>query len=71
MIEKLPKFGLAITNITGYENKVGTKVYNLAMSEKRAQTIRNYLVNKGFTAESIKAEVDEWKNYSDSCNSKE
>jgi OmpA-OmpF porin, OOP family len=73
MIEKLPKQGYATTNIsvTGYADRLGTKEYNLALSEKRAQTIRDYLVSKGIAANSIKAQAGEWKNYSDSCNSQD
>jgi OmpA-OmpF porin, OOP family len=71
LIEKLPKLGSTANkiNITGYADKLGTKEYNLALSEKRAQTIRTYLISKGIAAESIKAQAGEWKNHSDSCNS--
>jgi OmpA-OmpF porin, OOP family len=71
LIEKLPKLGSTANkiNITGYADKLGTKEYNLALSEKRAQTIRTYLMSKGIAAESIKAQAGEWKNHSDSCNS--
>jgi OmpA-OmpF porin, OOP family len=73
MIEKLPKLSSPTTkiNITGYADKLGTKEYNLALSEKRAQTIRNYLVSKGIASESIRSQAGEWKNHSDSCNSKD
>jgi OmpA-OmpF porin, OOP family len=73
MIEKLPKLSSTTTkiNITGYADKMGTKEYNLALSEKRAQTIRNYLVSKGIASESIRSQAGEWKNHSDSCNSKD
>jgi OmpA-OmpF porin, OOP family len=73
MIEKLPKLSSATAkiNITGYADKIGTKEYNLALSEKRAQTVRAYLVDKGIAADSIKAQAGEWKNHSDSCNSKD
>jgi OmpA-OmpF porin, OOP family len=73
MVEKLPKLSSvgAKINVTGYADKLGTKEYNLALSEKRAQTIRAYLVSKGIAADSIKAQAGEWKNHSDSCNSKD
>jgi OmpA-OmpF porin, OOP family len=71
LIEKLPKPGSTANkiNITGYADKLGTKEYNIALSEKRAQTIRTYLIGKGIAAESIKAQAGDWKNHSDSCNS--
>jgi OmpA-OmpF porin, OOP family len=73
MIEKLPKLSSAAAkiNITGYADKLGTKEYNLALSEKRAQTIRAYLIGKGIAADSIKAQAGKWQNHSDSCNSKD
>ncbi len=70
MIEKLQKLGAATAkiNVTGYADKLGSKDYNLALSEKRAQTIRSYLIGKGIAADVIKAQRGEWKNHSDSCN---
>lgn len=39
--------------ITGYTDDVGTYRYNLTLSEQRAYTVRNYLVNQGVSANRI------------------
>jgi OmpA-OmpF porin, OOP family len=70
MISKLPPNTTKPTiTITGYADKIGSKDYNIALSEKRAQTILSYLASKGIPADSMKASAGVWKAVSDSCNS--
>jgi outer membrane protein OmpA-like peptidoglycan-associated protein len=35
-------------DIVGHADRIGTKVYNLKLSEKRAETVKNYLFSKGY-----------------------
>lgn len=39
--------------IEGHSDERGTREYNLALSERRATTVRNYLVNQGIPASRI------------------
>jgi OmpA-OmpF porin, OOP family len=46
---------LVSIKITGYTDRLGSDQYNLALSEARAETIKNYLVSQGIPAEKITA----------------
>jgi OOP family OmpA-OmpF porin len=41
-----------VTNaqITGYTDRIGSKAYNLKLSERRANSVKDYLVSKGVSA---------------------
>jgi OOP family OmpA-OmpF porin len=39
--------------VTGHTDKIGTETYNLGLSERRAQAVRDYLVSKGLPADAI------------------
>jgi OmpA-OmpF porin, OOP family len=41
--------------ITGHTDRIGTRAYNLALSERRANTVRDYLVGAGVSASAITA----------------
>ncbi|HEX6881578.1 MAG TPA: OmpA family protein [Terriglobales bacterium] len=41
--------------IEGYTDNVGSDTYNMQLSEKRAETVRNYLVSQGVNANNITA----------------
>ena len=48
--------------LTGYTDRLGTEAYNQPLSEKRAATVRQYIVGKGFTGEIVssgKGEADQ------------
>jgi len=47
----------SITNvdITGYTDRLGSEQYNLKLSERRANAVRDYLVSKGIDANRLKA----------------
>lgn len=42
-------------DITGYTDRLGSEKYNLALSERRANAVRDYLVSKGIDANRLKA----------------
>ncbi len=39
--------------ITGYTDRIGPETYNQTLSERRAQTVRDYLVSRGLPADAI------------------
>lgn len=47
-----------VTNvaITGYADRIGSNQYNLKLSERRAVSVKNYLVNKGVDSSRLKTE---------------
>jgi outer membrane protein OmpA-like peptidoglycan-associated protein len=45
--------GAAKVDLTGYTDLAGTQAYNLKLSERRAETVRNYLVKLGVPADEI------------------
>ena len=42
--------------VVGYADPIGTVEYNQALSERRARSVKNYLVGKGLPADRIKTE---------------
>ena len=42
--------------ITGYSDRLGSNGYNQKLSERRANTVKNYLSAKGVNAKRLKAE---------------
>ena len=43
-------------NIIGYTDRIGSDAYNMELSQRRAQSVRNYLVQRGIPAATIHAE---------------
>ncbi|NHZ80835.1 OmpA family protein [Massilia sp. CCM 8695] len=41
--------------LTGYTDRLGTEAYNQPLSEKRAATVREYILGKGFAGEIVSA----------------
>lgn len=39
--------------ISGYTDRIGTEAYNMQLSQRRAEAVKDYLVNKGIDAEII------------------
>jgi OOP family OmpA-OmpF porin len=59
-IAKLDEMVLSMQNkddprlqITGYTDRLGTEAYNMKLSQRRAEAVKNYLVSKGIEAEII------------------
>ena len=54
---KLQQLGSAVTaiSVTGHTDSIGSEAYNLALSERRAQTVVNYLVQRGVNPSIIQA----------------
>ena len=42
-------------DITGYTDRLGSEKYNLKLSERRANSVRDYLVSKGVDGNRLKA----------------
>jgi len=40
-------------DIVGYADRIGTSSYNLALSKKRAEAVRSYLISRGFLKASV------------------
>jgi OOP family OmpA-OmpF porin len=45
-----------VINVTGYTDRIGSPGYNQKLSMRRADEVKDYLVNKGIPADRIKAE---------------
>jgi OmpA-OmpF porin, OOP family len=55
--------------ITGYADRFGSENYNRVLAEKRASTIREFLISKGANPSNITASAGAWKATADSCTS--
>ncbi len=42
-------------DITGYADRLGSAAYNLRLSKRRAEAVRNYLIGKGIDGGRLKA----------------
>lgn len=54
--EALSKYSDAKISLSGHADAIGTEDYNLKLSEKRANTIKNYLVKKGLNESLLSVE---------------
>jgi OOP family OmpA-OmpF porin len=45
---------VALLIVTGHADRIGTEAYNLRLSERRANAVRNYLVQQGVPADRIR-----------------
>jgi peptidoglycan-associated lipoprotein len=50
----LKKYGSVKVTIEGHCDERGTREYNLALGERRATTVKNYLVAEGISADRVK-----------------
>ncbi|MEH6436264.1 OmpA family protein [Massilia sp. DD77] len=57
-------------DVTGYTDRLGSEKYNLALSERRANAVRDYLVSKGVDANRLKAYGKGEANPLVTCNQK-
>jgi OOP family OmpA-OmpF porin len=56
IVEKLPQFtNVELVLITGYADRIGSDASNQALSERRAESIRAYLVANGLKADQIES----------------
>jgi OmpA-OmpF porin, OOP family len=53
--------------ITGYADRFGSESYNRVLAEKRASTIREFLISKGANPSNILASAGAWKATADAC----
>ena len=56
--------------ITGYTDRIGSNAYNMKLSERRANTVKNYLVNKGVSPSRLTAQGKGEANPVVQCNDK-
>ncbi|MFN2309150.1 MAG: OmpA family protein [Gammaproteobacteria bacterium] len=56
--------------ITGYTDRIGTEEYNMGLSQRRAEAVRDYLVNRGIEAEIIETAARGPKNPVVNCEGK-
>lgn len=52
-VECMRQRGIRAVHVTGYTDPRGTEEYNLALGERRAQSVRNYLRSLGVDASAI------------------
>ena len=54
IVDVQPKDGSAV--VVGYTDRIGSDAYNLKLSQKRAASVKSYLVTKGIPADKIYTE---------------
>lgn len=65
----LTKYPDIIVEVSGHTDAKGTALYNRALSQKRAETVINYLVAKGINPERLKARAaGAYENIADNLN---
>lgn len=52
-VATLKEWGEVNVEVAGHTDSIGTEAYNQGLSERRAQAVRNYLVDKGISAERL------------------
>jgi OmpA-OmpF porin, OOP family len=55
LMEDLRGLDYEVINITGHTDRLGTRQYNLPLSQRRADTVRNYMIGSGIPAGDITA----------------
>jgi len=53
LLRDIQSVNYEVVIVTGHTDRIGTRNYNIALSERRAATVRNYLVNGGIPAARI------------------
>ncbi len=51
----LDKWGDVKIEVAGHTDSIGTEAYNMGLSQRRAETVRNYLIGKGIAADRLTA----------------
>lgn len=52
-VDALKEWGDVDVEVAGHTCSIGTEEYNLGLSQRRAEAVRNYLVSKGVSAERL------------------
>ena len=55
LVEKMRGADITAIHLAGYTDSVGTQAYNMKLSERRANAVRDYLVSKGINPSLIDA----------------
>ncbi|OSI36507.1 OmpA family protein [Neisseria dumasiana] len=55
LVGKLKKVDLRTVRVVGHTDYLGSDSYNLALSARRAETVRQYLINSGIAAKAVHA----------------
>jgi len=54
---ELDKFGNVNIEVAGHTDSMGSDEYNLNLAQRRADTVRNYLISKGIAADRLSAKA--------------
>jgi outer membrane protein OmpA-like peptidoglycan-associated protein len=54
-VANLKEWGDVKVEVAGYTCSIGTDDYNLGLSQRRAESVRNYLIDKGIPADRLTA----------------
>ncbi len=54
-VDALKKWGDVEVEVAGHTCNIGTDAYNLGLSQRRAEAVRNYLIGKGVSADRLTA----------------
>jgi outer membrane autotransporter protein len=55
LVEQMRGFTYEVLIVGGHTDRIGSEAYNQALSERRAATVRNYLVQSGIPANDVRA----------------
>ena len=55
LVEQLRGLQYEVLNVTGHTDRIGSQPYNLRLSQRRADTVRDYLIGSGIPAGDITA----------------
>lgn len=56
LADVLMKYDRTVVHVIGHTDSVGSEAYNQALSERRAQAVANYLINRGVPYDRIRSE---------------
>ena len=56
LIQQIKGYNLDLVVAVGYTDRIGSNAYNLKLSQRRAQSVQEYLVNKGIPTPNVYAD---------------